>query len=501
MITGRPNVIRGAAPTSVMSARPRPHAGVGSVWVLPVALLLAFACNGSATGGGIPTGAARTPPPDRSDHGPALDVIDTEAADGTTPDTPGDAQSGDAALDGYLPDSPFWDFGDANGFDASLASDPGAPMPDAASDAADPADLAVDSAPDVPGELDTEPPSCDDGTVCTPDTFTAGACKHAPLSCGDADICTLDVCDAAQGCLHMAVPEACELSQCGPCPTYDGFVCVEQGDTWTCESDATNEVFVAAGAYWRGCNSSQGAELCDADTKPQHKVYESDFSIDRTEVTHEAFSACGPENGCQGVLEPYIEDKLELEKDTPATPVRLVDLFAASAYCAWAGKRLCWDAEWEKAARGGCAKHGCADEDDDCCRSAMPIYPWGFSPDPECPGTVVCYLDAPLEVGSRPQDRSPYGAFDMSGNVAEWCRDGFLGYGAFIPEDSSMLIDPQFDGGEEWDLARTIRGGAYGAGNTQNPGWQQLLRTDNRFPNSADLPQMGIGFRCCREFP
>ena len=420
-------------------------------------------------------------------------VVDgsAQSEDGATPDTPGETGSVDAALDGHLPDANFWDTEDADGTDVSVAADPGDPMPDAAADAADPGELVVDVAP----------PSCDDGNVCTADQLVGGGCEHASVPCGDADICTQDLCDAIVGCVHVVVPEACELSPCGPCPTYDGFECVEQGDTWTCESEAANEVFVPAGAYWRGCNPSQGAELCDADTKPQHEVYESDFSIDRTEVTHEAFSACGPDNGCQGVLEPYIEWKIALEKDTPTTPVRLVDLFAASAYCAWAGKRLCWDAEWEKAARGGCAKNGCAAADDDCCRSAMPIYPWGFAPDPECPGTVVCYLDAPLEVGSRPLDRSPYGALDMSGNIAEWCRDGFQNYDALIPEDGSVLIDPQFDGGKEWDMARTARGGGYGAGYVANPGWQAALRTDNRWLRGADAPDMGIGFRCCREFP
>jgi formylglycine-generating enzyme required for sulfatase activity len=78
----------------------------------------------------------------------------------------------------------------------------------------------------------------------------------------------------------------------------------------------------------------------------------------------------------------------------------------AESYAKWAGKQLPSDHEWEKAARG----------------TRGNVFPWGNQPTP-----AKCNVRE-MGVGSTtPVDRyhsgvSPYGVYDMTGNVWEWCR-------------------------------------------------------------------------------
>ncbi len=89
-------------------------------------------------------------------------------------------------------------------------------------------------------------------------------------------------------------------------------------------------------------------------------------------------------------------------------PVVYVNWFQARSYCEWRGAQLPTEAQWEKAARG----------------TDGPTYPWGpyITCDRANYGGCINLTSA---VGSFPEGKSPYGVYDMAGNVWEWVADWY----------------------------------------------------------------------------
>ncbi len=154
-------------------------------------------------------------------------------------------------------------------------------------------------------------------------------------------------------------------------------------------------VCVPGGLFWRGVD-----DVSD-DCKLYAQVWVSTFWIDTHEVTNEAFDACIKAGACE---------KHERYKGFmgPHQPAVGITWHNAAAYCAWAGKRLPTEAEWEKAARG-------TDGD---------LYPWGNDA-PTCGLAQYrgCTPPTTLAVGSFAPGH--HGLHDMAGNGYEWVQDWY----------------------------------------------------------------------------
>ncbi len=169
-------------------------------------------------------------------------------------------------------------------------------------------------------------------------------------------------------------------------------------------------VTVPAGLFRMGCSGSDSS--CAGDEKPVHEVFLDAFSIDKTEVTVDAYAACVSAGKCSNpTTGVYCNWEVSGRGDHP---INCVDWSQAVAYCAWAGGRLPTEAEWERAARGTDGR----------------VYPWG-NEKATCQRAVMydggdgCGKDRTFPVGSKPRGASPSGALDMAGNVWEWVSDRY----------------------------------------------------------------------------
>jgi iron(II)-dependent oxidoreductase len=230
-------------------------------------------------------------------------------------------------------------------------------------------------------------------------------------------------------------------------------------------------VLIPAGPFWMG-NNGRGADgPGDEDEQPLHQVAVDAFYMDQYETTNamyktfvDATGGTPPKQWPQGTYPPGRANH----------PVTFISWHEASEFCRWAGKRLPTEAEWEKAARG-------ADQR---------IFPWGNDFDPTKANTPQHWLALKqpgntMPVGSFEAGKSPYGLYDMAGNVYEWVADWYLPY----PGN-------QFPNRQYGHRLKIVRGGSwydclsYGCG-LSSPSY-------NRSRFNPDVRNKGFGFRCAK---
>lgn len=98
-----------------------------------------------------------------------------------------------------------------------------------------------------------------------------------------------------------------------------------------------------------------------------------------------------------------------------------------------------------------------------------------------------CGENRTWEVGSKPNGISPYGAYDMIGNVWEWTADWYSeSYYAQAPE--SDPLGPTNENGDF--LYRVLRGGSW------YNSFPEGFRTSGRYNVTPANRLYFIGFRC-----
>jgi serine/threonine-protein kinase len=258
-------------------------------------------------------------------------------------------------------------------------------------------------------------------------------------------------------------------------------------DQWTSPKDGMTLIRIPAGEFIMGSTASPWPFEA-----PVHTVMLDEFWIDQVPVTNAMFEKFVEETGFRTQAEQagwgYVSPGQNEVKTNGADwrhptgpnssidgkgdyPVVQVTWDEARQYCAWAGRRLLTEAEWEKAARGDDGR----------------LYPWGNEIDcahanySDVAGASYCTGEV-TSVSQYPQGASPYGVLDMAGNTWDWVSDWYQSdYYSVSPSTNPT--------GPSAGERRVHRGGAWYNFNLQ-------VQAPYRYGNPPDWAFGSVGIRC-----
>ncbi len=174
-------------------------------------------------------------------------------------------------------------------------------------------------------------------------------------------------------------------------------------------------VRIPAGEFLMGSDPVLDSEASEHEL-PQHRVYLPDFFIGKYLVTNAQYAIFA---ALTGHRTPRAWSRGTCPAGQEEHPLAFMTWDDAVAFCRWLAResgykvRLPTEAEWEKAARSADGR----------------LYPWGNEPPDETRCNYAWDPDVPTTpVGQYLAGASPYGVFDMIGNVYEWTHSAYMPY-------------------------------------------------------------------------
>jgi formylglycine-generating enzyme len=188
----------------------------------------------------------------------------------------------------------------------------------------------------------------------------------------------------------------------------------------------------------------EGKFIYQDEKDPEDQIHLSEYAIMKFPVTNALYKE----------FDPNSRPRFPKYSYEPDQPVIGVNYYESVVFALWSGKRLPLELEWEKAARG-------VDGRD---------YPWGEAGGYQTGYTNTCDFTVGHTTSATEFERgiSPYGCYDMSGNVWEWCAQR---------------------GSSRHTTQKTVRGGSW---------FNYMVYSKCTFRNtfSPEERHLSVGFRC-----